>query len=562
MLPGGDPLEAAIRAGETPSPAMVAAAGEEGSLSSAKAWGLFGLTLLAVGAAIFFAARVTGLDTVPMPRSPDALRDRAREIALQLGDEVPPRHDEWWVSVNRGYADAVREHREAPSLADARPSAIRFTYRQSPRSLLPRGSNQPSRTNPVPSWYGEALVALDPQGRLLEFSRTDRQLAPADSTPTPPVDWRPLLAFTGADAGALRSVPALWTPDVACDARAAWVWNGGGTPVRLEAASWRGKPVWFRTVAPWERAERDAARPSPVDAGFTVFIVFVCVTIVVIGALARHNLLLGRSDTRGAFRVAAAVFLAFGLNDMLSYRWALEPFRVWDWMVHMPYFPALVSWLYYLGIEPFLRRRWPHRLVAWARLLEGRFMDPLVGREILLGCLAGAGIALASWAPTVLRGGQDLDSLAPMLPIGRDADFWGGLPGALGDGTMKGLGAFALVLLLRVIFRRDAVGWLGLGLAWTLASLASWTVSPIQWISAAAGAASFVGAARVGVLAAVASMATFNLIGYASAMTLDFSRWYAWRTGVVAAVLLAMALWGFRAVMGRRRILSDAMLEG
>src|SRR6185436_10404504 len=70
-LPGGDPLAAAIRAGETPSPEMVAEAGEEGSLSSAKAWGLFGLALFSAAAAIFCTARISGLDRVPMARSPD-----------------------------------------------------------------------------------------------------------------------------------------------------------------------------------------------------------------------------------------------------------------------------------------------------------------------------------------------------------------------------------------------------------------------------------------------------------------------------------------------------------
>src|SRR5262249_5545931 len=37
-LPGGDPLAAALAAGETPSPEMVAAAGDEGTLAPARAW--------------------------------------------------------------------------------------------------------------------------------------------------------------------------------------------------------------------------------------------------------------------------------------------------------------------------------------------------------------------------------------------------------------------------------------------------------------------------------------------------------------------------------------------
>ena len=41
-LPGGDPLAAALAAGETPSPEMVAGAGAEGALKPAVAWGLLG----------------------------------------------------------------------------------------------------------------------------------------------------------------------------------------------------------------------------------------------------------------------------------------------------------------------------------------------------------------------------------------------------------------------------------------------------------------------------------------------------------------------------------------
>ena len=52
-----------------------------------------------------------------------------------------------------------------------------------------------------------------------------------------------------------------------------------------------------------------------------------------------------------------------------------------------------------------------------------------------------------------------------------------------------------------------------------------------------------------------------NLLTVCTSLTLDFSRWYAWRTGVIAGLMLAISVWGFRAVMGRRRILSAAMFR-
>ena len=45
--------------------------------------------------------------------------------------------------------------------------------------------------------------------------------------------------------------------------------------------------------------------------------------------------------------------------------------------------------LAYLAIEPFVRRLWPHALVSWVRLSSGKFRDPIVGRDILVGGALG-----------------------------------------------------------------------------------------------------------------------------------------------------------------------------
>ena len=72
-----------------------------------------------------------------------------------------------------------------------------------------------------------------------------------------------------------------------------------------------------------------------------------------------------------------------------------------------PAFWAGLVWLLYMALEPYARRRWPHMLIAWKRLLAGRLHDPLVGRDVLIGCLLGA-CTLASrglaWVGPVLLG--------------------------------------------------------------------------------------------------------------------------------------------------------------
>ncbi len=73
-LPGGDPLAAALAAGETPSPEMVAAAGEEGTLAAGPAWALLaGVVVLLVS-----RSRAHTLGNGPRPLAAAETARRAR----------------------------------------------------------------------------------------------------------------------------------------------------------------------------------------------------------------------------------------------------------------------------------------------------------------------------------------------------------------------------------------------------------------------------------------------------------------------------------------------------
>ena len=61
-LPGGDPLAAALAAGETPSPEMVAAAGEGAGLEPRVAWAVFVAVLAGMAASFAMALRTSPLD--------------------------------------------------------------------------------------------------------------------------------------------------------------------------------------------------------------------------------------------------------------------------------------------------------------------------------------------------------------------------------------------------------------------------------------------------------------------------------------------------------------------
>src|SRR5262245_33472231 len=84
-LPGGDPLAAALAAGETPSPEMVAAAGSTSALRPITAVAGLARTLLCLVGYAATADRVLLTGTVPLLKPPDVLLDRAQEIARVLG---------------------------------------------------------------------------------------------------------------------------------------------------------------------------------------------------------------------------------------------------------------------------------------------------------------------------------------------------------------------------------------------------------------------------------------------------------------------------------------------
>ena len=48
-----------------------------------------------------------------------------------------------------------------------------------------------------------------------------------------------------------------------------------------------------------------------------------------------------------------------------------------------------VMYLVYLAIEPFVRRSWPTMLVGWSRALGGRLRDAVIGRDLIVGVVAG-----------------------------------------------------------------------------------------------------------------------------------------------------------------------------
>src|ERR1700741_1046739 len=89
-LPGGDPLAAALAAGETPSPEMVAAAPKQGGLKPAVAISLLASVVVLLVAICLLSRKTTLYQQVPLNKSPEVLKDRATELVKKFGYTAPP----------------------------------------------------------------------------------------------------------------------------------------------------------------------------------------------------------------------------------------------------------------------------------------------------------------------------------------------------------------------------------------------------------------------------------------------------------------------------------------
>ena len=92
-LPGGDPLAAALAAGETPSPQMVAAAGETGGLSARTGLAVLAAVLLGTIFLVYIGFKEDALETLHPGKSSEVLAHQAREMLAKLG--YPDRPEDW-----------------------------------------------------------------------------------------------------------------------------------------------------------------------------------------------------------------------------------------------------------------------------------------------------------------------------------------------------------------------------------------------------------------------------------------------------------------------------------
>jgi serine/threonine-protein kinase len=530
-----------------------------------------------------------GLTTIE--HGSQALTERAHTVVRNLGYADRTGDEAVGYTTDIDYLRYIDEHDRSPSrwnaLAASRPAALLFWYRWSPRPLVPiGGANIVTQLNPPTTRFGMLSLTLDPTGRLVSFLAAPAQdglSTGAAATVKPATEWRPLFVEAGLSIAQFSSVRPLGIPPVFADSQEAW--EGGfperpDVPVRIEAAAFLGRPVYFEITAPWNRPRNEGplqANTSGERRSLFMRTVVGPIVQVVIVLLALRNLRLGRGDRRGATRLSLFLFAAGLASNALETGDLSALSRGPTLGIVVPAF----AWVLYIGLEPHIRRIWPETMIAWSRLLAGNVRDPLVGRDVLIGVLVAIGDGLMLSLHTLLRrwSGQP-----PQFPVGASGSPFDGIAASsdlllggryavsriigsvmsipLWGGTML---PFLLLLVLFVIFRRRSLAMAAMILGYTL----NYVVSHGGWLLANAPADHFgpsltdvvvfaafqtaivLVAVRFGLLTMIVAWLVSGLLTLLP-IAIDSSVPYASSSRLIVATVLALATYGwYTALAGR-----------
>jgi hypothetical protein len=403
---------------------------------------------------------------------------------------------------------------------------------------------------------GMQAIVLDSDGQLLEFHARPTINLPLNST-TAQFEWNRLFAAAGLNPARFQEMQPELTPTAAFDAQAAWTGSSSEISrgsLRVEAAAYRGRPVFFRILGPWARP----GQPAPLSLwvlSIPLFVGFAMVLPAVGGFLAWRNARSGRVDRRGAFRLAGFVFvftwiqgLAIGPHTPTSNEFVLlvSVFRG-------AVFLASLYWVLYMAFEPQVRRRSPEALISWSRLLAGRIQDPMVGGHLLIGIALGVSSICLSQVfltPPFQTAGLSA-AISPLWSAGAFSALWF-FNAIIGVGG--GLGYMFVVNLLSTVVRRK---WLALSIFILLSTLVltPYSASPFFAIGRSVVLFGMVAFAltRFGILTAAAAVyAGVTIVD--SPLTTNWSAWYAQIALFEIGTLIALALFGFVTTLAGRPI--------
>jgi serine/threonine-protein kinase len=301
--------------------------------------------------------------------------------------------------------------------------------------------------------------------------------------------------------------------------------------------------------------------PAFSRTGEVVLAIIGMVTLLTALLLARRNLRRSRSDRKGAFRLALfLIVLTFSMRifrvDHVSD--IAQESRLVERLLGEALMAGTAVAVMYLAVEPYFRRRWPRMLIAWTRLMAGRFRDPIIGRDALIGAFAGCAAGIVAKLPSLTPMVGPIRTSFSALTELRHLIYL--LLWSTQLAVALSLLTASMFLLLRIATRSSTAAVLLL-VPVQVGMMAVNSTNPLEIVSGCIVAIMLVATfRRYGLFALTVFMLFLNLATLAP-LTLDTSVWYFGRSLFTIALMCAIAAYAFWISLAAQPAFGMALLE-
>ncbi|MCA9217631.1 MAG: hypothetical protein KDB27_31395, partial [Planctomycetales bacterium] len=463
-LPGGDPLEAAIAAGTTPAPILIANAEDKNRLPFKVGIALLCVVAVGLGITIYNGRKLKRM----FETSPQVLSDRCAEIIEELGYSDLPKNTRFGAAVDRKvqkeFASQPIKDRDAWLEMHGSPM-FQFWRRWTDGEFMVEeyhGAFVATAKGPIKQNEKEVTVVIDPKGQLLELKVSGLQTKTED-TEQPTIDWSKVLQLAGLELADGTATDLVSDPSVFCIEKVAWEFGTGENKRLVQAGALRGKCNYFEISEIKKKGQDKTDAPKTLwvriaeNSGMVLFSL-VKITFVL---LAWVNLRASRADLNGALRAAAFVFGLYVIQEVLSLRmtsptfWRSLLYELWEdrpfgHMIGHAFHICII----YLGIEPYVRRHWPRSLVGLARLLDLRWTDQRIGQELLIGVSAGGFCLIATRLLSLATENAPFETVDDVLSYCQPALFVAVLSNRIATVFLVAFVYTSFCVLVRILVKR------------------------------------------------------------------------------------------------------------
>jgi hypothetical protein len=437
---------------------------------------------------------------------------------------------------------------------------VHFWYRESPQPLAAQRQFHTRVDYDDPPFEQSGMLRLetDPDGRLIRFEAVPPQVERPSSS-VPPFDWNQFFQAAGLDLTQFQTTDPTWTPLANWDSRAAWTGadSATGAKLRIEAAAWRGRPVFFRIIGPWTVPSR---MTPAVTSNSIPLVTIIHVALLTACVLAWRNVRTGRADLRGATTLSAIYFVCLASTKLLVMHHTATAGEIdgfWT-AIGSAMINGALNWVFYAALEPWVRRKWARTMISWTRYTSKGASDPLVGRDLLYGTLLGALLFLEDVAVVAFHGNNREPAFPPLTALlGVRAEL-SDVIGSVRDGIFTAMLFLFLLFVLRLLLRKEWIAGAAfvaiITLASTFGSTTPWVDYPLNALAMTFFAVALL---RFGLLAAIVTFAVGQILDLGR--TLDFSAWYSGMAVMPFLLIALLVVYGFRGSLGGRKLLTPEL---